>query len=125
VNVAAQQRDPASLFNWMARMIRVRKECPEIGWGDWAILATGAQDVLALRYDWRGNSVIVVHNFAAEPRAVRIRAGVEDGERLVDLLAEEESRASSSGVHRIALDAFGYRWFRVGGLNYALRRTRQ
>ena len=125
VNVAAQQRDPASLFNWMARMIRVRKECPEIGWGSWTILATGSPEVLALRYDWRGNSVIVLHNFAAEPRVARIRAGVEDGQRLVDLLAEEESRASSSGVHRIALDAFGYRWFRVGGLNYALRRTRQ
>jgi hypothetical protein len=25
----------------------------------------------------------------------------------------------------LALDAFGYRWFRVGGLNYALARERE
>jgi maltose alpha-D-glucosyltransferase / alpha-amylase len=33
VNVAAQHRDPDSFLNWMAGMIRVRKECPEIGLG--------------------------------------------------------------------------------------------
>jgi maltose alpha-D-glucosyltransferase / alpha-amylase len=34
-------------------MIRLRKECPEIGWGDWqvltTVLTTGAPGVLALR----------------------------------------------------------------------------
>jgi maltose alpha-D-glucosyltransferase / alpha-amylase len=34
INVAAQRRDPDSFLNWTARMIRLRKECPEIGWGD-------------------------------------------------------------------------------------------
>jgi len=124
VNVEAQQRDPASLLNWTGRMIRLRKECPEIGWGEWTLLATGSPHVLAMRYDWRGNSLVVVHNFAAEPQAVRLRPGVEGGERLVDLLVEEESRASGSGEHRLAIDAFGYRWFRVGDLNYALGRPR-
>ena len=125
VNVEAQQRDPGSLFNWTARMIRLRKECPEIGWGSWTVLPTGKPDVLALRYDWRGNSVIVLHNFADHPRAVRLRPNVEHGDRLVSLLEEEESRADASGVHRLALDAFGYAWYRVGGLNYALRRRRE
>ena len=49
---------------------------------------------------------------------------VEGGERLVDLIAEDESRAER-GTHRMALDAYGYRWFRVGGLNYALQRARR
>ncbi|HYC51426.1 MAG TPA: alpha-amylase family protein [Gemmatimonadaceae bacterium] len=125
VNVEAQQRDPASLFSWTARMIRLRKECPEIGWGTWTTIATGFPDVLALRYDWRGNSIVVVHNFAEMPRSVRLRVGGDGGDRLVDLREEEESRANASGVHRIALDAFGYKWYRVGNLNYAVRRERQ
>ena len=33
VNVAQQRRDPNSLLNWMERIIRMRKEVPEIGWG--------------------------------------------------------------------------------------------
>ena len=125
VNVAEQQRDPGSLFNWTARMIRLRKECPEIGWGTWKLLATSSAHVLAMRYDWRGNSIIVVHNFANRPQSVRIRPGVDGGDRLVDLLEESHSRARPSGLHHLSLDAYGYRWFRVGGLNYPLRRQRE
>ncbi len=33
-----QRRDPESLLNWMERIIRMRKEVPEIGWGDFAFL---------------------------------------------------------------------------------------
>ena len=125
VNVAAQQRDPDSLFGWTARLIRIRKECPEIGWGTWKLLGTGSPHVLALRYDWRGSSVITLHNFSSRPQAVRIRPGVEGGERLLALIDEDGSRARESGAHHIALPAYGYRWYRVGGLNYALHRARQ
>lgn len=38
VNVDRQRRDPNSLLNWTVRMIRLRKECPEIGWGEWTAL---------------------------------------------------------------------------------------
>ena len=53
------------------------------------------------------------------------RLGVPGEERLTDLLEDRESRAGKSGEHRIGLEAHGYRWYRVGGLNYALNRTRQ
>src|ERR1700732_4449280 len=46
VNVAAQKRDPNSLMDWTERMIRMRKEVPEIGWGDFSILGTGKPEVL-------------------------------------------------------------------------------
>jgi maltose alpha-D-glucosyltransferase/alpha-amylase len=124
INVEAQRRDPGSLLNWTARMIRVRKECPEIGWGSWKILPTGSSKVLGMRYDWRGNSLVVLHNFDEKPQEVRIRPGVEGGNRLVNLLAEEESHASQSGTHKMALESYGYRWFRVGDLNYVINRKR-
>ena len=125
VNVEGQRRDPGSLLNWTACMIRLRTECPEIGWGDWEILRTGAPSVLAIRYDWRGNSLVVVHNFAEKPHEVRLKPGVEGGARLVNLLVKEESNADETGVHRIALEAYGYRWYRVGSLNHILRRTKE
>src|ERR1700682_3829094 len=40
VNVAKQRRDPNSLLNWTERIIRMRKEVPEIGWGDFKVIAT-------------------------------------------------------------------------------------
>ena len=124
VNVEKQRRDPGSLLNWTACMIRLRKECPEIGWGDWTILPTGSPAVLAMRYDWRDNSLVVIHNFDEKPHEIRIRPNVGGGERLVNLLVHDESSADDSGTHRIAIEAFGYRWYRVGGLNHILQRRK-
>jgi maltose alpha-D-glucosyltransferase/alpha-amylase len=124
INVEAQRRDPDSLLNWTAGMIRLRKECPEIGWGDYTILQTGSPHVLAMRYDWRGNSVLVVHNFDERPHEAHIEPDVEGGDTLADLREDEELHGDGSGAHRIILEAHGYRWFRIGGLNYAVRRDR-
>jgi len=123
VNVDGQRRDSGSLLNWMIKMIRVRKECPEIGWGEWAVLPTGLNGVLALCYSWRSNRVVVIHNFSHEPQEIELRLEGEGGDRLVNLLEADDSRAGKSGKHRIAMQAYGYKWYRVGGLNYALRRT--
>ena len=41
---------------------------------------------------------------------------------MLSLLAEDHSKANESGKHRIVLED-GYRWYRVGGLDYLLRRT--
>jgi maltose alpha-D-glucosyltransferase/alpha-amylase len=121
VNVEAQRRDRNSMLNWTGRMIRLRKECPEIGWGDWQILPTGSSSVLAMRYDWRGNSLVVVHNFASVPLEVTLRPEVEGGELLVNLIENDRSESDDKGAHKISLEAHGYRWYRVGGLNYALK----
>lgn len=124
VNVEDQQRDPHSLLNWNVAMIRLRKECPEIGWGDWTLLGTGSPHVLAMQYDWRGNALVILHNFSERAVSVRVRPRASGAERLVDLRVEEESRARKSGTHHIVLEPYGYRWFRVGGLNYALHASR-
>jgi maltose alpha-D-glucosyltransferase/alpha-amylase len=123
VNVAQQRRDPHSLMNWMERMIRMRKEAPEIGWGEFSILPTRISEVLAIRYKWRNNSVVVIHNLGAIPREVCLEIGVNDEGCLVNLLSAENSQADAKGKHCIMLEPYGYRWFRVGGLDYILKRS--
>jgi maltose alpha-D-glucosyltransferase/alpha-amylase len=126
INAAIQRRDPASMLNWTERIIRMRKEVPEIGWGDFEVLKVRDPAVLALRYDWRNNSVVVIHNLHEEPREIRLDVGCgEHGNRLVNLLGEEHSEADESGKHRLLLEGYGYRWYRVGGLDYILNRTEQ
>jgi maltose alpha-D-glucosyltransferase/alpha-amylase len=75
-----------------------------------------------LCYAWRGNRVVVLHNFSRQPQQVRVSLQGEGSNLLVNLLESDDSRANGQGHHVIALTAFGYKWFRVGGLNYALRR---
>ena len=124
INAAVQRRDPESLLNWTERIIRMRKEVPEIGWGDFEVLKMRDPAVLALRYDWRNNSVVVIHNLHEEPREIRLDVGCGvEGCRLINLLGEEHSQADESGKHRLVLEGYGYRWYRVGGLDYILKRA--
>jgi maltose alpha-D-glucosyltransferase/alpha-amylase len=125
VNAAQQRRDPNSMLNWTERIIRMRKEVPEVGWGDFELLNTRDPAVLAMRYDWRGNSVLFIHNLASTPREVSLFAGVagDDGRLLVNLLSEDHSKSGSGGAHHLILEAYGYRWYRVGGLDYLLKRS--
>ena len=125
VNAAEQRRDPNSLLNWMERIIRMRKEVPEVGWGDFEALDTGDDAVLALRYDWRNNSVLFLHNLAPEPREVGFGVHLRDGrgDLLVNLLGNDHSRADGRHRHNVCLEGYGYRWYRVGGLDYLLKRS--
>ena len=125
VNVAEQRRDPDSLLNWTERAIRMRKEVPEIAWGDFTILPSDSKYVFALRYDWRNNAVVFLHNLSAVPREISFNSGPgrSAGEWLVNLLSGDHSRADGAGTHRVLLEPYGYRWYRLGGLDYLLKRS--
>ncbi len=124
-NVADQRRDPNSLLNWLERVVRLRKEVPEIAWGDFRIIDVDNPEVFALRYDWHNNSVLFVHNLGDTPREVGFNPNTETGttDLLVNLLSHDHSPADADGRHRILLESYGYRWFRVGGLDALLRRS--
>ena len=125
VNAAEQRREPNSLLNWTERIVRMRKEVPEVGWGDFEVLPVRDPAVLAIRYDWRNNSALFVHNLSNTPREIALSTGLEgpEGRRLVNLLSENHSRAGEDGRHTLVLEPYAYRWFRVGGLDYLLKRS--
>ena len=125
VNVATQRRDPNSFLNWMERMIRMRKEVPEISWGDFSFVRTRNPEILAMRYDWKNNAVLFLHNLHPEPREVRFSVDYErEQERiLVNLLSEEHSHPEKGNRHCVLMEPYGYRWFRIGGLDYLLKRS--
>jgi maltose alpha-D-glucosyltransferase/alpha-amylase len=123
VNVAQQRHDPDSLLSATERMIKTRRECPEISWGQFTILKTNAPEVLALRYDWRNTSLLTLHNFAGHRRKVRLEVGTPNGKSLVNVVDGCPGRGNGSSAHEINLEAYGYRWFRVGTADHALDRT--
>ncbi|MGV3505479.1 MAG: alpha-amylase family protein [Adhaeribacter sp.] len=115
INVEDQRREPHSLLNWMTAMIRLRKECPAIGWGSWKLLKTGRPQVLALYYSWQDSALAILHNFGDKPQEVLLTLP-QGEEQLEDLMvAKEKSLADEKGRHHLTLEAYGYRWFRVGG----------
>jgi trehalose synthase len=115
VNVADQRSDPDSLLNWMERVVRRRRETPELGFGESRLLETDDDAVFAHRCDWEESSVLAVHNLAGVPRQVKIRVDplVEDAV-LDDLLEHHaETVPLEGGMLSLQLDRYGYRWFRI------------
>ena len=117
VNVAQQRSEPNSLLNWIERIIRTRKELPEIGEGDYCLL-DAPESVLVLRYDWEGHVSIFVHNFEDRRREVIIDPcrGKERISRLTCVLSHEFFDAGDDGAFHLVLEPYGYHWLRVGGL---------
>ena len=71
--------------------------------------------------------MLFIHNFDSKPREISFSTGptgedVESG-RLLNLLSEDHSRGDKEGRHRLVIEGYGYRWYRVGGLDYLLRRS--
>ena len=124
VNVADQRRDPDSLLNWMERVVRMRKELPEISWGDFKIVPVKARQVLAMHFTWRQRTLLIVHNLDANPQEIALRLDKREfgpAGDLINLLSQDHSRPDGSGRHCIVLEPYGYRWFRAGGSDRALR----
>lgn len=106
-NVADQRRDPHSLLNWMERLIRQRKECPEFGWGQLELLHTKGS-VLVHRCVWDGTAVVAVHNLGDKEATAPLP---KDCDRLADLLGTDDPEPGAE----ITVEPYGFRWLRVHG----------
>lgn len=111
VNVADQERDQDSLLTWMQRVIRRRRETPEIGWGEWAVLDAGDDAVLAHRCDWEGRCFLAVHNLSDEPRQIELHLEGEGELAVIDLLDTDGTPTPlDDGRLPLTLEGYGYRW---------------
>ncbi len=113
VNVAGQRHEPGSLLSWVTRAVRVRRESPELGWGEWRILDVGDPRVLAIETHWRDDQMVTLHTLSAEPVKIRLPGDLErpaQGERMRQVLGDTEP-AYTAGED-ITLGRYGFRWLR-------------
>jgi maltose alpha-D-glucosyltransferase / alpha-amylase len=111
VNVATEQRDPNSLMNWMERLIRIRKQCPEFGRGEWQILETNEPCVFAHCCEWQGRAIIAVHNLADKECVAAVKT--DKYKHLIELFCDRQYEPIDGELLSIPLSPYGYRWFRV------------
>ena len=114
VNVRAQQRDPDSLLRWFEQLIRVLRECPEIGVGQCTVLDVALpRSVLAHRFDAPEGSILLLHNLRDEPVCVDI--GKLDGVvgRPFEVFADGPYAPPGARLAGLELGRWGYRWIRL------------
>jgi trehalose synthase len=120
INAAAAKRDPESLWNFIATLIQRYRESPELGWGEFELVRHQAPAVLLHRCNLDGSTLILAHNFGAEPASVTASATSPEhpepgfsGAVLRDLLGGEDVPLADDGGFELELDHYGYRWFRI------------
>ena len=113
INVAAQRDLDGSLMSTLQRLVRTRRACPEVGWGRCQVVEIGETSVLALRYDWQGETILILHNLADQ--AVDVKVPLEGISRLRPLFCDQDDRAMRNASDPISLNPYGYRWFRAQG----------
>jgi maltose alpha-D-glucosyltransferase/alpha-amylase len=118
VNVECQQRDDDSLLTITERMIRVRKSCPEFGWGECEILPAEDDAVLVLKATWKGKSVFALHNLSGVPCRAKLKGSAKatcllrEGVRLDELVSDQAYEPPEETNGEPVLGPYGFRWFR-------------
>lgn len=113
VNVLDQRHDPSSLYSWVAHAIRVRRECPQLGWGQWRTIKVSDPRVLVIEARWRDGRMITLHNLAADPATIPLQDDLADLARASQVLASPDP--SYRPGQEITLGRYGFRWLRLPG----------
>jgi maltose alpha-D-glucosyltransferase/alpha-amylase len=112
VNARDQSRDAGSLLRWFEQLIRVLRECPEIGNGTPAVVDVPApRSVLVHRFDAPEGSIVFLHNLADRPARLSLPAQPDEDGQPVEVFSDREY--PDLDLRDLQLDGYGYRWIRL------------
>jgi len=111
VNVEAQLRQPASLLNWMRRLIAARKRHPALGRGELTFLYPRNRKVLAYLRSDGNETMLCVANMSAAPQAAELDLSQLKGRVPVELLGQSAFPPIGGLPYFITLPGYGFYWF--------------
>ncbi len=115
VSVLAQQHENFSLLNWMERLIRIRRQCPEIGRGVWSILKLNNKAVFAHACALQ-TTLVAFHNLSESATSIPVPDILLQAPELVEVLSDRPYAAPSEENTKLELGVYGYRWFRLSAV---------
>ncbi|WP_414639039.1 maltose alpha-D-glucosyltransferase [Actinophytocola sp.] len=115
VNVEAQTKSASSLLHWTRRMLRIRREHPAFGLGEFTELGSSNPSVLAyLRtYPDGGDVILCVHNLSARPQPVDLDLADHAGGTLVELTGGVPFGVVGTEPYRLTMARHGFYWLSI------------
>ena len=113
VNVEAQKRIPYSLFNWMKRMIAIRKEHRAFGHGSLELVATGNRSVLAYLRIFHDEILLIVNNLSRNPEVTHLDIKTYQGYTPIELEGKTAFPVIENAPYVLTLAPYGFYWFRL------------
>lgn len=110
INADAQQKDPASFFNWLKRVIRIRRQYPAFGSGALHLLDCPNGAILAYLRQTDDQTLLSINNLSGQPQTFQLSE--LQGRICIPLL--DARNFPADGGASITLPAFGFEWYAVG-----------
>ncbi len=111
VNVEAQSRSPASLLNWMKRLIAVRKSYQAFGRGRLEFIRPGNRKILAYIRAYQDEVILCVVNLARTAQPVELELGAYTGRVPVELMGRTAFPPIGELPYLLTLPSYGFYWF--------------
>jgi maltose alpha-D-glucosyltransferase/alpha-amylase len=111
VNVIAQQQDPGSLLSWFERMIRILRQCPEIGLGECTIVDVPVPRQVLVHQ--AANSMCFVHNLSDKEVEIDLSPLSKQADHAYEMLADRGYPPVDDALSTIPVAGLGYRWIRL------------
>jgi maltose alpha-D-glucosyltransferase / alpha-amylase len=111
INVRNQQADPDSLLNFISRLINIRRQNPVIGTGEWDVVRTKNEEVVATCYEAPEATLLVVHNLSDEEVSVKLSPEFIP-KKLNDIFCDRAYEGEAS-LDDLKLNGYGFRWIQV------------
>jgi maltose alpha-D-glucosyltransferase/alpha-amylase len=113
VSVEAQQRDPASLLNWMKRILATRKGAKAFGRGNLSFLRPGNRKILAYLRELGNEAILCVANLARTAQPVELDLKRFKGRVPVEMLGRTSFPPIGELPYLLTLPAHAFYWFRL------------
>lgn len=106
LNVAAQQKDPDSLLNWLKRVIATRRLYPAFGDGTLRLLPCDNPAILAYLRQNETQTLLVINNLSAESQTFRLNLPAASPAPIL-----EGCSAFTDGSFNLA--GYGFQWYQL------------
>jgi maltose alpha-D-glucosyltransferase/alpha-amylase len=116
VNVDAQRRDPSSLYQWMRRMLRLRKMFPVFGRGTLEFVPVRNKAVLAYVRRWEEDSILCVANMSGTAQPAELDLAAFAGATPVEMFGVTPFPAIGTAPYFLSLAGYGFYWFELRGV---------
>jgi maltose alpha-D-glucosyltransferase / alpha-amylase len=111
VNVEVQKNRPSSIFNFLKRLIAIRKSNPLFADGELEFLYPENKKVLVFLRKGKTRTYMVVINFSSAPQPVEIILEAYNGKSVKELLGDTLFPSIGELPYFITLNAYGYYMF--------------
>ncbi|KQP36279.1 maltose alpha-D-glucosyltransferase [Pseudorhodoferax sp. Leaf274] len=113
LNVEQQQREPASLLNWMRRMLAVRGSSKAFGRGDLVFLKPGNRKILAYLRAYGDEVILCVVNLSRSAQPAELDLSMFKGRVPVEMLGRTAFPPIGELPYLMTIAAHGFYWLRL------------